>query len=120
MTRLTRWAMLLSFVLIIAACSPKEPVSPASVDAELERLAARAAHIEIIRDDYGVPHVYGKTDADAVFGMLYAQAEDDSPPPGLVDNSELLLSLGGSHMSSQRYSPEFKNEPLYRPDESSF
>ena len=76
MTRLTRWAMLLSFVLIIAACSPKEP---AYVDAELERLAARAAHIEIIRDDYGVPHVYGKTDADAVFGMLYAQAEDDFP-----------------------------------------
>ena len=34
---------------------------------------------EIIRDDFGVPHVYGKTDADAVFGMLYAQAEDDFP-----------------------------------------
>ena len=76
MTRLTRWATLLAFVLIAAACSPKEP---ASVDAKLERLAARAAHIEIIRDDYGVPHVYGKTDADAVFGMLYAQAEDDFP-----------------------------------------
>src|ERR1051325_2853381 len=41
-------------------------------------LAARAAHdVEIIRDDWGIPHIYGKTDADAVFGMIYAQAEDD-------------------------------------------
>ena len=31
----------------------------------------------IYRDDFGVPHVYGKTDADAVFGLMYAQAEDD-------------------------------------------
>ncbi len=44
-----------------------------------ERLAARAKNIEIIRDDYGVPHIYAKTDADAVFGLLYAQAEDDFP-----------------------------------------
>lgn len=33
--------------------------------------------VEIIRDDFGVPHVYGKTDADAVFGLLFAQCEDD-------------------------------------------
>jgi acyl-homoserine-lactone acylase len=37
----------------------------------------RAATITIIRDDWGIPHVYGKTDADAVFGVIYAQAEDD-------------------------------------------
>src|SRR4029079_11454076 len=30
-----------------------------------------------IRDDWGVAHIYGKSDADAVFGMMYAQAEDD-------------------------------------------
>jgi acyl-homoserine lactone acylase PvdQ len=35
--------------------------------------------VEILRDDFGVPHVYGATEADAVFGMLYAQAEDDFP-----------------------------------------
>ena len=33
--------------------------------------------VTIIRDDWGIAHVYGKTDADAVFGMVYAQAEDD-------------------------------------------
>lgn len=38
---------------------------------------ARAADVTIVRDDWGVPHIYGRTDADAVFGMIYAQAEDD-------------------------------------------
>ena len=37
----------------------------------------QAQSITIIRDDWGVPHVYGKTDADAVFGVIYALAEDD-------------------------------------------
>jgi acyl-homoserine-lactone acylase len=36
-----------------------------------------AQHVHIIRDNWGIAHVYGKSDADAVFGMIYAQAEDD-------------------------------------------
>lgn len=36
-----------------------------------------AHNTEIIRDQWGIPHVYGKSDADAVFGMIYAQCEDD-------------------------------------------
>lgn len=36
-----------------------------------------AARVQIVRDDWGIAHVHGKTDADAVFGMAYAQAEDD-------------------------------------------
>lgn len=44
---------------------------------EIEKWKAQAHHIEIIRDEYGVPHIYGDTDADAVFGLLYAQCEDD-------------------------------------------
>ena len=44
---------------------------------EFTRLQTRAANVKIIRDDYGVPHIYGKTDADTVFGLLFAQAEDD-------------------------------------------
>src|ERR1700752_4765260 len=36
-----------------------------------------AARVMITRDDWGIAHVRGKTDADAVFGMIYAQAEDD-------------------------------------------
>ena len=38
---------------------------------------ASAADVTILRDDWGIAHVHGKTDADAVFGMVYAQAEDD-------------------------------------------
>jgi len=44
---------------------------------EVQRWEEQAANITIIRDDFGVPHIYGETDADAVFGLLYAQAEDD-------------------------------------------
>ncbi len=38
---------------------------------------ARAQRVTITRDEWGIAHVHGKTDADAVFGMVYAQAEDD-------------------------------------------
>ncbi|MBB5279739.1 acyl-homoserine-lactone acylase [Pacificimonas flava] len=38
-----------------------------------------ARDVEIVRDDFGIAHIDGKTDADAVFGMIYAQAEDDFP-----------------------------------------
>ena len=39
--------------------------------------AEQAERVTIVRDDRGIAHVYAKTDADAVFGMIYAQAEDD-------------------------------------------
>jgi len=45
--------------------------------ADLARWKQEARNITIIRDNWGIAHVYGKTDADAVFGMEYAQAEDD-------------------------------------------
>ncbi|MGI5214667.1 penicillin acylase family protein [Plantactinospora sp. CA-290183] len=44
---------------------------------DLARCREQAAHVTITRDDWGIPHVVGRTDADAVFGMMYAQAEDD-------------------------------------------
>ncbi len=46
-------------------------------DPEVTRWEREAQSVTIIRDDWGIAHVYGKTDADAVFGMEYAQAEDD-------------------------------------------
>lgn len=46
-------------------------------DVKTRTLQEKSERITIIRDDYGVPHIYGKTDADAVFGLLYAQCEDD-------------------------------------------
>lgn len=43
------------------------------------RADSSAAGIRIVRDAFGIAHIHGKTDADAVFGMIYAQAEDDFP-----------------------------------------
>ena len=51
--------------------------SPAHAAGDAARLKARAAAVQIVRDDWGIAHIHGKTDADAVFGMAYAQAEDD-------------------------------------------
>ena len=58
-------------ILVIAACSP------ATEKTEVERWQDTADRVTVIRDDWGIPHIYGKTDADVVFGMLYTQAEDD-------------------------------------------
>ncbi len=44
---------------------------------EVARWEREARNVTIIRDDWGIAHVFGKTDADAVFGAMYAQAEDD-------------------------------------------
>jgi acyl-homoserine-lactone acylase len=61
--------LFLAAAVALAACTPSDP--------EVARWEARARNVTIIRDDWGIPHIYGKTDADAVFGLLYAQAEDD-------------------------------------------
>ena len=44
---------------------------------DLTRWKAEAARVTIVRDDWGIAHVHGQSDADAVFGMIYAQCEDD-------------------------------------------
>jgi acyl-homoserine-lactone acylase len=59
-------------LLLLAACA-----APATSDPDLARWEAQARQVTITRDDWGIPHVEGRTDADAVFGLMYAQAEDD-------------------------------------------
>ncbi|SEM10844.1 acyl-homoserine-lactone acylase [Pseudoxanthomonas sp. GM95] len=61
-----------------------------AADPELARWQRQAQAVTITRDDWGIAHVRGKTDADAVFGMIYAQAEDDF---NRVETN-YLLSLG--------------------------
>jgi len=60
---------LLPALLLLTAASPPE----------VARWRDEASHVTITRDDWGIAHVHGKTDADAVFGMIYVQAEDDFP-----------------------------------------
>jgi acyl-homoserine-lactone acylase len=51
----------------------------AAPPSEQARWRARADRVTITRDDWGIAHVRGQSDADAVFGAIYAQAEDDFP-----------------------------------------
>jgi acyl-homoserine-lactone acylase len=66
----------LILVLAMAASSVAFAV-PAAKNTETARWEQAAQNVTITRDDWGIAHVHGKTDADAVFGMIYAQAEDD-------------------------------------------
>src|SRR5689334_21594764 len=67
--RKTSAAAFLPLLFLLTAASPPE----------LQRWRAEAGRVTITRDDWGIAHVHGKSDAHAVFGMIYAQAEDDFP-----------------------------------------
>jgi acyl-homoserine-lactone acylase len=67
MKKLLRLLVLFPFPLYAQNVSPKQIV----------QWKQQSSNVSIIRDNYGIPHIYGKTDADAVFGLLYAQCEDD-------------------------------------------
>src|SRR5207302_4387529 len=69
-------ALMKKLILILALACPSF-IGYAAVDKDIATLAKQAQGITIIRDTWGIPHVYGKTDADAVFGVAYAQAGDD-------------------------------------------
>ncbi|MEJ7625649.1 MAG: penicillin acylase family protein [Ferruginibacter sp.] len=56
---------------------PFTGICQANNKAEIIRWELQAKQVTVIRDNWGIPHIYGKTDADAVFGLLYAQCEDD-------------------------------------------
>jgi len=60
-------------LIFIATLSFAQKFTPA----EITRWKATASNVTIVRDNWGVAHIYGKTDADAVFGMVYTQCEDD-------------------------------------------
>ncbi|MEI8089281.1 MAG: penicillin acylase family protein [Opitutaceae bacterium] len=54
-----------------------QPITAALTPADLNRWQEHARQVTIIRDTWGIAHVFGQTDANTVFGLLYAQAEDD-------------------------------------------
>src|SRR5207253_399357 len=62
-----------SLFLAVACAGRIPPPAPGDVGGWQQR----AQNVTIVRDDWGIAHVHGKTDADAVFGAIYAQAEDD-------------------------------------------
>jgi len=63
--------------LLLLLLLPAQLIAQPFSNSEIGRWEKQSKQITIIRDNYGIPHIYGKTDADAVFGLLYAQCEDD-------------------------------------------
>ena len=63
--------------IAMAAGLAATPAGAAPARSEADRWQAEAKAVAIVRDDWGIAHITGKSDADAVFGMIYAQAEDD-------------------------------------------
>ena len=64
-----------SFSLILVMLVSCKSLDDSKINFYLEKSSLYKA--EIKRDIWGVPHVYGETDADAAFGLAYAHAEDD-------------------------------------------
>ena len=73
------FSLLFLFFLVTNSFSTfaQKTVSSKFSTAEISRFQQQAKRVNIIRDNWGIPHIYGKSDADAVFGLLYAQCEDD-------------------------------------------
>jgi acyl-homoserine-lactone acylase len=72
-----RFALIVFLATAPCSFAAQTTASPSAKNAEVTRWEREARNVTITRDDWGIAHVYGKTDADAVFGMIYAQAEDD-------------------------------------------
>jgi len=72
-----RYKPVLKKLVFILAVASAAVVFLGAGNPEVARWEQEARNVTIIRDDWGIAHVFGKTDADAVFGAIYAQAEDD-------------------------------------------
>src|SRR2546430_12509775 len=83
-------------LLILLLFCPSVIFSQTLSSQELKRCTAEAQRVTIIRDNWGIPHIYGKTDADAVFGLLYAQCEDNFQKVE-ENNLEMLGRLSEEH-----------------------
>uniref|UniRef100_UPI0035CBF4DB penicillin acylase family protein n=1 Tax=uncultured Sphingomonas sp. TaxID=158754 RepID=UPI0035CBF4DB len=66
-------------MILLALLAAAPTAAPGAPPTDLARWRAEAARVTIARDIWGIPHVRGQSDADAVFGLIYAQAEDDFP-----------------------------------------
>jgi len=74
----TRATLTLARAALIAALLLTWPY-PSNASTEIERWRQQARAVTIVHDDWGIAHIRAATDAAAVFGLMYAQAEDDFP-----------------------------------------
>jgi acyl-homoserine lactone acylase PvdQ len=68
---------LMKRIFFFLLCLPFISAAQRPSKTTLARYRRQAAAVTIVRDNWGVPHIYGKTDADAVFGLMYAECEDN-------------------------------------------
>ena len=68
--------------LMLSACAAQ--TAPQPENPQMAAWKKRAEGVTIVRDDWGVPHIYAKTDADVVFGLMFAQAET---AVGIIDDA---------------------------------
>ncbi len=99
--RIAKWAAIglagavaafLLFVLVSDRIGRPSPPDPALLIAK-----ARAYHVRIVRDNFGVPHILGRRDADVAFGLAFAHSEDDFgtiQDVALATRGELAASEG--------------------------
>jgi acyl-homoserine lactone acylase PvdQ len=66
-----------NYLFIIFFLVPFLAVAQLFTKPEVARFKREAEAVTIIRDNWGIPHIYGKTDADAVFGLMYAECEEN-------------------------------------------
>ncbi|MEO7266280.1 MAG: penicillin acylase family protein, partial [Ferruginibacter sp.] len=69
-----RFLFILPLVFFSLGCS--SPADAPADSPEIKRLKLLASQVTITRDTWGIPHIYGRTDAEAVFGLMYAQCEE--------------------------------------------
>jgi len=71
------WKKILLGFVILLAIAAVYIFYPVHEDYTQLSLLAKNYNVKILRDTYGVPHIYGHTDADAAYGLAYAHSEDD-------------------------------------------
>ncbi|MBA4321515.1 MAG: acylase, partial [Odoribacter sp.] len=112
--------VLLAVSVILTGCST------GGKEKEMQRLRKRAESVTIIRDNWGVPHIYGKTDADVVFGLMYAQCEDDfnRVEVNFINSMGRMAEVEGESMlftdlrmklfiDPEKVKKEYKNSPAW-------
>ncbi len=72
-----RALVVLAVIIALFVAYVLQESQPPAVDYEQLLAAGQRYDVRIYRDDFGVPHIYGTSDADTAFGLAYAHAEDD-------------------------------------------
>jgi acyl-homoserine-lactone acylase len=77
MRRRTNWKRILALMVLVLLAAAAYLFWPQSVDLAHLATVGDQYDVRILRDSWGVPHVFGATDADVAYGLAYAHAEDD-------------------------------------------